>query len=414
MAYSCAAPTAFGNGDAAVYAQQMADRDFGIRTVHLGYVVAGTAWSDVTGGVSAAGLNRWAGWIVGTTLASIGWMLRTFDVDWTRVLAVLLLLGVAPATLAEATFAEVDALMAMGLVASGLALRTGHVHLGGAVFGLAAWSSPVAWVYLPVAAAWTAFHAGPFQRRDVARFVGSSALAFAPLLWTSFGDWWSGPRGIVAALAERPIGPGATLERQWTEALGTLGVAFPVCAIGFWRMDRLWLAGGLGTWLVAWLVVDRFGDVPVLWPLWLLGGAIAMAQTLLRWVPTPRRAGGLFALALGLQTFLGVHDTTQQRRSAQAWRRATVEVAEAMPNNTWMVADSWSKSRTATWYTRRRSGSVRWSSQAELAGDADAWRRHVRRGDPIWMESRRLDAAYQLSALGYELTPLARGWSATR
>jgi len=191
------------NGDAAVYQHQAVEGILDERTIHAGYVAlaAGLAKVAPVGlaldvlGCLCLGLLAWA---TGRLAERAGGDGRAAT------------LAAGAFLLAWAPFAEVDlpwgAALTAGLVAPAWA--------AGGLIALAVAVSPLAMVSLP----WVVF-----ERRGWKAAALGLAL-WAPVLMWCWGDWWSGPRGVLVAQSQDTVG---RVLLQWIRALLLPGLMAP-------------------------------------------------------------------------------------------------------------------------------------------------------------------------------------------
>ncbi|MEM8931900.1 MAG: hypothetical protein AAGE94_12045 [Acidobacteriota bacterium] len=259
-------PHGLANGDAAVYAEQIEQRAFDERSVHIGYTVVAGLLLGLPETVSDRGLNLVSALF---SAATVGMVARAAIVITGR-----LPLGAlaAAATLVSWTFAR-DAALA-------------EVHAGQVFFlVLAAWSwvrgrAAVAGVALAVSVLHTpsslfAVPAFAVVRPDLRRLVtlgavgGGITLAVLAGVWQ---DYFHGPRGLLAATSGG-LSLSGKVVKEGVEVLFGVFALLPLALLGGWRLlrrrrDRPAAVGFVVLWAVTFVLGERFADVPVQLPTW--------------------------------------------------------------------------------------------------------------------------------------------------
>jgi len=363
------AGSGFVNGDAAVYAAQGWQHDLASRPVHLGYILVANALASVAGARLPLWLDAVAGISCAATTLGTGVLAASLErrPPWlAAVVAGAMLLPIA-------SFGEVDPLW-VALAVWAAAVPSTRVAVGLAM--LAVTVSPLALLALPWVSTLRWSRAVETTRREEG--VPSSSptrglwigalLAVVALTTVSFGQWWTGPRGVLHAPSPRPL---RTLGRWLHEGFPWL--AAPLAVVG-------WVTGG-GPGLVA--------PVPLLlaptdtdgWALWSVSLALIAARgaSTVGW---RRLLGvGLVGLAL-LQPLWGLHAWWAHRRAVRRGTAVTERVLAAMGPEDGLVA-AWSWGARASVIAKGAPYALPWRVPGPPVRPPGPWCR--RSFDTVWL-----------------------------
>ena len=261
-------PDALPNGDAAVYAQQIQQKDFSSRPVHLGYylLMAGAtggqdAFSDLT-------YNRLHGLLGGLTVALLGWIAAYWvgGLRWAW--------WILPMTLGHFTvvrnlvWAEVYGPQTCFLIASFLLMWKGRCVLAGFALAVAVLITPSSLFMVPALV---------LLRPDLRSFLQLGFAGGIPTLAAIlpvYEEYFWGDRGLFKASGASLDFKTAVLKEGFEVLFGVFGF-FGVLAWAGWVMTkrvelRPFLAVFAAAWLPNFLFGEKFRDVPVQLTLWVL------------------------------------------------------------------------------------------------------------------------------------------------
>jgi len=327
------------DGDGAVYEAQVRFGSPGERSIHAGWLAP--TWL----------LHRLLGWppqIFAVIWGGVALLLATAlgrdllavvprdvrsgpSVTFEEIAPVL-----APATLlaAAATWratgtVEVYGPLAAVLLGVALACARGRPAIAGVLLAWGATMHPGAWLIAPG----LLLYVGADRRSAIVVAVIAAVLQAVALaiLWP---DWWSGPRGLLAA-APADQGPWRSLKAAWRLLARDLGPAALPLLLGVAALPGR-RAAGVGLMVLGVALTDRWSDNPAHLPvLWL---AAAAAPLTVRWWDALeserlRRLGaaGLVALMLlGLAESTTRHDAAVRRAEREAAAFVDVD-CEALP-----------------------------------------------------------------------------------
>lgn len=295
------APAAMPSGDAALYAQQARYLELGERTVHIGYFVVAAAFTLFQSQAPDLAFNLlsalFGAAIVG--LVSHVTSLFTGRLDL-GVLAGLSLCG-SSTFLRQAAWAEVYAGQAFFFLLALWLVLLSRPAWAGLALAASLLFSPSTLLGVPCLAL-----ARPRLRAIVTLGVagGSVVLAVLAFVWR---DYFFGPRGLFGA-APTAGGPTAAVVKEGFEVLYGVTALLPFLAAGCWallqhRLGRYGLALLAALWAPTFLFGERYPDVPVQLPTWILLAPILVAG--LAWLEerlvgaTAVRRSLLFAGATG-------------------------------------------------------------------------------------------------------------------
>ncbi|MEM1178902.1 MAG: hypothetical protein AAGM22_11205 [Acidobacteriota bacterium] len=271
--FSSMAPSAMPSGDAALYAQQARTLDLSERTVHIGYYLAASVWVLFQADAPDIAFNLFSCALGGATVALVillgaNWFGR-LDLG---VVAGLSLLG-SVTFWRQAAWAEVYVGQAfLFVLAFWLILRAGRswgswtapgVALAGSVL-----FSPSTLLGVPGLIALR-----PRWRNFIGLGLagGGVVLVFLVFVWR---DYFLGPRGLFGA-APTSGGPIQAVIKEGVEVVFGVGALLPLLALGAWSMlysirGRGWLFVLGVLWAPTFLFGERYPDVPVQLPTWIL------------------------------------------------------------------------------------------------------------------------------------------------
>ncbi|MEM9592815.1 MAG: hypothetical protein AAGD06_01025 [Acidobacteriota bacterium] len=277
--YASLVPAGFANGDGAVYAQQILQRDFAGRSVHLGYYLLGAVFTGFSEAAPDLAFNLLSAGSSALTLAFIALL----GIAWTGRLAggwvSAAVLAVSWPFATASTQAEVYGLQTCLLVAA--------VWLYWS-FGGASWGPPAAGLAFAASVLVTPstlFAAPAFlvirrpRLRALATFGLSAAAWIAGALAVVWRDYFFGDRGLLAASTSGVDIPMAVLKEGFEVAFGFFA-ALPWLVLGLWRLGTRPEHRPLGLGLAfmgttTFFLGERFRDVPVQLPTYALLAPVA-------------------------------------------------------------------------------------------------------------------------------------------
>lgn len=288
-------PHGLPNGDAAVYAQQVMERDFTSRPVHVGYYFL-AALASAFQAVPDRFFNLLSSFFAAGTLAGVYLLAkRELRGDWQLAMAAPLALLGNMLFLENGAHAEIYGAQAFFLVLALLLWLRERSLWAGICFGVAGLVTPSSALFAPLFLLWRR----P-RRRPLALFGLAAGLMVALPVLPLAREYFYGDRGLLVA-AGKGLGPLAILVKEGFE-VGSGFLAFlPLLALGVWRSARrpelrtflvAWLAG----WLCTALLAERFRDVPSQLLTWALAGIFAALGSA-ELIELLRRPGGHFYLA---------------------------------------------------------------------------------------------------------------------
>ena len=264
------APDALPGGDAAVYAHQMRQADFGLRTIHLGYYLAGALFDRLTPLPPDYTINAMSVFFAALGLALLTLISRTvFGHRRPGVISCALLLSnylfLGHAVLGEIYIVQT----AFALLAVLLWLRR-RSHVAGAALAAAFLVSPTAVLVVPGLAVLRP-RLGP-----LVRLLAWPAAAGLLLLICVRQDYLYGPRGVLVMAADYALPWAAVAAKEWRELFLGLYLALPLAvsgALGAVRARGL-PAAFLGSLAATGLAIALFGERTVNIPAQLLSFAL--------------------------------------------------------------------------------------------------------------------------------------------
>ncbi|MCG8456015.1 MAG: hypothetical protein MI919_07015 [Holophagales bacterium] len=276
-------PSGLPNGDAAVYAQQIAKKSFADRPVHMGYYVVGAALLGFSDDFSDRTLNLLSAIFAAATLALI--FHATATVTGSPVLALAAaacLLGHLP-FLRNGVLAEIYMMQSFFLLlAFWLFWRWGEKVVAAVASGLALAGSvlvtPSSLLAVPALVA-----GRPRWRPVVWVGLAGGALTLGAVA-TVWQEYFWGDRGLMAASGTR-LSLKQAVVKEGFELTYAVGALLPFLALGGLGLltrsregrsrqggdrGRAFLLVLAALWLPTFLLAERFRDVPVQLPTWIL------------------------------------------------------------------------------------------------------------------------------------------------
>ena len=293
------APAAMPSGDAALYAQQARHLDLAERTVHIGYYVLAAALTLFQSQTPDLVFNLLSALFGAATVGLIGYATaRTTGRADLGVLAGLSLCG-SSTFLRQAVWAEVYVGQAFFFVlALWLVLATRPVLAGVSLAGSVLFS-PSTLLGVP-----GLMMARPRWRSIILLGLAGGGIVLSVLAFV-WQDYFFGPRGLFGA-APTAGGPKAAVIKEGFEVLYGVTSLLPFLAAGAWallqdRLGRYGLAILAAMWAPTFLFGERYPDVPVQLPTWILLTPVLIAGVV--WLEkqldgaSPLRRGLLLAVA---------------------------------------------------------------------------------------------------------------------
>jgi len=264
-------PNALENGDAAVYAQQIADREFSTRTIHIGYFLLGSLFTYPLSRLSIPldhALNL-MNCVCGALSVMLIYViaLRAARKQWPAVAAAVFL-ATNSVFVFNALYAEIYAPATFFvLLACVLWLRTSPMTAGISL-GIAGLITPSSVFAAPLF---------PFLRprmRPLLRFAAAALVVIVLGLCWHVRDFLSGQRGLLKAVGQGLPLHHAILKEGRELFLGLfVYIPFVICGIVVVvktkRLHPLGVALA-GLWIANFLFGERFSDVPVQLSTWAL------------------------------------------------------------------------------------------------------------------------------------------------
>ncbi|MEM6797632.1 MAG: hypothetical protein AAF725_26935 [Acidobacteriota bacterium] len=261
-------PRGLPNGDAALYAQQAMALDFGERTVHIGYYALVAALTGFASDVPDRVFNLLSVLGACATMALIS--ILTAQATGRRDLgfaAGFSLLG-SYVFVRNAVWAEIYIFQALFFVLACWLFWRGVSARAGVSLALSVLISPSMLLGVP------ALIVGRPRVKAIVvlgAVGGGLVLACLAFVWR---DFFLGPRGLFGA-AGASAGLAAGLIKEAFEVIYGVGFLVPFALAGAHRglrspWWRIYLVGILLLWLPTFLLAEKFADVPVQLPTWIL------------------------------------------------------------------------------------------------------------------------------------------------
>jgi len=289
------------NGDAAVYNQQIDDRDLSHRTTHVGYIALGIVFNRLLPFSTDLNMNLMLLIIGVLGLAAVYALTQRLSGSRIAALAVVPLALGLPSQVRGMLLSEVDCVSVAFVALAFACFQRGATLAAGLLFGYSVLVTPLSGPLLVpflVTAAVQAFarrRGALWQQVQRLWWFGSAALlVYVPPVLLHFQDYVHGPRGILNAPRES-FSVSRGLAHSWHSISSELGYALPLYALGALvclTSRRLWRSGQPALALLLSVAVmavagDRFVDVPVQLPNLVLFGmvpavAFALSRPLLK------------------------------------------------------------------------------------------------------------------------------------
>lgn len=303
LAFAGLTPEALPNGDAAVYAQQIARGDYSQRTVHLGYFLLGSLLKPFSSAPSDRALNLLNA-LLGAGTVALAYLLA---MALLRRQAAAVTAGLLAATnyvlVSNAVYAEIYAAQAFFLLLALLLWLKARPVAGGASLAAAALTSPATVFALP---------AFPLLRpslRALLRMALATAAVLIVALVPVLEDYLFGGRGLLEA-ATAPVDLAAALLKEGFEVAVGFSATLPLVVVGAVEVVRRRELRPFGLAVASlggasFLFGERFGDVPVQLPTYVLLcvagglGLVRLEEALDTGAGLPRTGAWIGGLALG-------------------------------------------------------------------------------------------------------------------
>lgn len=265
-------PAGLAHGDAAVYLQQIVRGDLTERTVHIGYFLIGRALLPLLPGGGDYAFNLTSAVFAAATVGLV--VLLAFALTGRRLPA----LGAALFLLTNYLFAlnavhaEVYVVRTFFLVLALGAWLAARPLLAGAALGVAVLVSPSSLFAVPsfvlLAPRW----------RPLVRLALPALALVAVAVLPVAGDYLFGPRGMLGGV-RAPVELGPALLKEGYELTFGVFLFLPLAALGGLALvrDRSLHAYGAALaslWLVSLALGERFGDVPIQLPTYVLAAPL--------------------------------------------------------------------------------------------------------------------------------------------
>lgn len=267
LLFAALAPNALRNGDAAVYLEQIQQRHFTERTIHLAYYLIGVPFLAAHPGPDALALNHMSAVFGGLAVAVAYWLGRLLTGTRAGGCVAALLLAVNAVFVENAVLGEVYVMQAALMLLAVLLWFLDRPIATGLAFGASVLVSPQGLLAAPAFVVWRP-RSRSVSRAGLVAFL-LVGLALAPVLH----DYLLGGRGLLRA-ASVPVNYGAALRRELGDVGLGLYVALPFAAVVVWTLRqpqwRVFGAGFIVLWTVQLLFGERFADVPVQLPAYAL------------------------------------------------------------------------------------------------------------------------------------------------
>lgn len=268
LLFGLQAPAALPNGDAAVYAQQIAEQDFQSRPVHRGYYVL---MSALTGGASELDdqtLNRAHAVLAGATVGLTAFLAGVLCGGPAWGLLVLPV-ALAHGSLVENAFwTEVYGPQCFFLVATFVLVAGGRVAWAGLPLAMAVLITPSSLLAVPALL---------LMRPDLRSFLSLGLVGGSVTLGslaTVYEDYLWGDRGLLKASGTAVDLKMAVLKEGFEVVFGFFGflglLALGLAVLAGRSHTRPWLAVLAVWWAPHFFLGERFRDVPVQLGLWVL------------------------------------------------------------------------------------------------------------------------------------------------
>jgi len=275
-------PDALANGDAAVYAQQIENLDLSKRSVHIGYFLAGIAFTSLVPGPDDYVLNLMNGFFGAGTMSLI--YLLTFSITRRHLLATVstVLLTANYIFVSNTLYAEVYGPQTFFVVLAVLLWLLKRPVLTGLSLVLAIMIIPSSIFALPTFAILRPErHAIVLLAATIITILPITLLTLSAYFSNDIVDYLFGSRGIfeVFVLTLRGNSPGVNLAsafiKEGYEVLLGFFVFVPFVVTGLIRIitDRSLLAFAVAVfslWLFTFGFGEKFSDVPVQLPTYAL------------------------------------------------------------------------------------------------------------------------------------------------
>ncbi len=261
------------NGDAAVYADQIAHRVVSVRTTHIGYMLLGVVFDAALPFSVEQNLDLMCLAFASAGAVAQGLAARRLGASRAAACVAAIFTFAVPAYLRGAVLAEVDVVACALVLVSLSAWLGGRRPAAALAFGAAMLTTPVSALSLPLLVltrAGAARGARPrwADAKNLALFGAVSLATYLPLVLWFWQDYWFGGRGLLHAPRER-WDVGQHVARSTTFLLaqapawlamglgGALAAALSGASVGLGVLASLAVTAALG---------ERFLDVPVQLP----------------------------------------------------------------------------------------------------------------------------------------------------
>jgi len=271
--FAATTPAGFPNGDAAVYAQQIRDHDFGERTTHLGYYLVGSVASALHPGFDDRALNLLSALFAAATLALLARLVASASGSHAAGVYAAVVLAAHHLFFANAVHAEVYVVELFFLLLAYRLWLGERAVAAGLAFAAATLVTPSALLAAP------SFVVLRPQLRPLLRMALAGSLLLAGSLAWVLEDYLFGGRGLLGA-AGAAVDPVAAVKKEVFEVAFDFFAFLPLLAAGAAvvasreRCRRYGVALAV-LWLFSFFLGERFGDVPVQLPLYGLLAGVA-------------------------------------------------------------------------------------------------------------------------------------------
>lgn len=415
------------NGDAALYQQQIVNFDFAQRTVHLGYYLLGSPFIHMLPLPDDYALNLMNCFF--GALCSVLIYLTALAITQNHRAALLSVTVLLTNYLfvVNAAYAEVYLpQLFFFLLAIQLVLRERSIPAG-VSFALSFLVTPSALFGLPFLLLLQR------DRRAMVQLTTTALLLVLPAILPRWDDYYGGGRGILKAVSTGwPIQ--AALAKEAGELFTSMLCYAPFLLAGVLyivRTRRLHRFGAalLSLWFCSFIFGEKFGDVPVQLPTYvLLSPVVGLGVIFLLGLARKRSAHAVSALYLFIILAVGITGFFTIRRMAETTRslneyRTTVLAIDRSAHPDYLVLGGWSQGILFEHYVLQRSYTGVWINTEWLAGDwGEAMHNKSRAqlerarssGREMWLLDADPSPLSALSKQGYVIEPFRNFYRARK
>jgi hypothetical protein len=416
--FALLSPDALVNGDAALYAQQIAHVDFAQRTIHLGYYLLGIPFIHLLPLPADYSLNLMNCFFGALSIVLIFTIAGTVSQNLSAAIVAGTLLLTHYLFAYNALYAEVYMPQLCFFLLSLQLVLAKHAFSGGIAFACAFLITPGSLFGLPCLMV---------VLRNKKPLLYFSAAAFCVItiaLTPHLDDYFFGGRGLLKALQSR-MSIHQALIKETNEFFSSFLLYVPVLVAGIIKMVTDKRLHRLGValiilWLTTFLFGERFGDVPAQLPAYalfcLMGGLgfhyllglLKGKSPFLTWT-----AYTLLVLCVATTGFLAFRRLEETSRTLIEYRTKVIALNRtAHPDD--LVLGEWSQGILFEHYIFQKSYTGVWINTEWLSGD---WGQRIQEesrrklndalsaGREVWLLDDPSSLVPMLSRLGYALEP---------